>query len=61
MNISNEERDKAQSVALEILKQFQDHGLTEKEVQLAIFWMGEIAKNNNEKKHLKMSFSLEEI
>ena len=57
-DVSIQEREKVKSVALEILRQFQNNGMTEKEVNLTIFWIDELAKEAIKQKHLNTYFSL---
>lgn len=39
MNVTEEERTKAQAIAKDILNKFQSDGLTEKEARLVVNWL----------------------
>lgn len=58
MEVSKDEREKAKATAFKILTQFQNDGLTTKEVHLITFWLCELAKDSIEKNVSKHSFLL---
>ena len=58
MEITQEMREKAKTIALKVLEQFQSDGLSEKEVKLIAFWIKSLADDIIEANQFKNSFSL---